>query len=77
MDSNGELSSSQYMVALVKLENNVFNLGDSNKSSESFDDIYESAFKSVKKTENFNSSSRMFSSAMGLIVSLVFTFARD
>ena len=75
MDSNGELSSSQYMVALVKLENNVFNLGDSNKSSESFDDIYESAFKSVKKTENLNGSSRMFSSVMGLIVSLVFTLA--
>ena len=52
LDSDGSLSSSQYMVALVRFENNMFNTA--NTSSKSFDDVYDSAMSTV--TDNF----RMF-----------------
>lgn len=45
LDSGGGLSSSQYMVALVRFESNLFNT--TNKSSSSFDSIYDSAFSDV------------------------------
>ena len=45
LDSGGELSSSQYMVALVRFESNIFST--TNKSSSSFDNIYDSAFSDV------------------------------
>lgn len=45
LESGGKLSSSQYMVGLVKFENNLFNTA--NTSSQSFDDIYDSAMSSV------------------------------
>ena len=45
LDSGGSLSSRQYMVALVRFESNLFNT--TNKSSSSFDSIYDSAFSDV------------------------------
>lgn len=45
IESGGNLSSSQYMVALVRFESNIFNT--SNKSDMSFDDVYDSAMSSV------------------------------
>lgn len=45
LDSGGSLSSSQYMVALVRFEENLFNT--SNTSTQSFDDIYDSAMSTV------------------------------
>lgn len=45
LDSGGKLSVSQYMVALVRFENNIFNT--TNTSSESFDDVYDSAMSTV------------------------------
>ena len=45
LDSGNGLSSSQYMVALVRFESNLFNT--TNKSSSSFDNIYDSAFSDV------------------------------
>lgn len=46
LDSGDGLLSNQYMVALVRFESNLFNT--SNISSNSFDDIYDSAFGTVK-----------------------------
>lgn len=53
LNSGGIVSSSQYMVALVRFEENLFNTN--NKSSKSFDDIYDSAMSDVtnKSTINF------------------------
>lgn len=45
LDSGGGLSSSQYMVALVRFGSNLFNT--TNKSSSSFDSVYDSAFSDV------------------------------
>lgn len=45
LESGGELSSSQYMVGLVRFENDIFNTA--NTSSQSFDDIYDSAMSTV------------------------------
>ncbi len=53
LDSGGSLSSSQYMVGLVRFESNLFNT--SNTSSQSFDDIYDSA-KSTVSDYSFNES---------------------
>ena len=53
MDSGGYLSSSQYMVCLVRFEKNLFNT--KNNSSKSFDDIYDSAMSTVNKEENHKS----------------------
>lgn len=49
LESGGELNSTQYMVGLVRFESNLFNT--SNKSTQSFDDIYDSAMSTVKKNE--------------------------
>lgn len=49
LDSDGNLSSSQYMVALVRFESNIFNTN--NTSSKSFDDIYDSAMSDVDDDE--------------------------
>lgn len=49
LDSKGMLSVSQYMVALVRFETNLFNT--SNKSDKSFDNIYDSAMKDAKSNE--------------------------
>ena len=60
LDSGGSLSSSQYMVALVRFESNIFNT--TNKSSSSFDSIYDSAFSDVTDSSysgnNSNSNSK-------------------
>lgn len=45
LDSGGNLSSTQYMVGLIKFEKNIFNT--SSKSTQTFNDIYESAFSDV------------------------------
>ena len=45
LDSGEGLSPNQYMVALVRFESNLFNT--TNKSSSSFDNIYDSAFSDV------------------------------
>lgn len=45
LESGGKLSSSQYMGGLVRFESNLFNT--SNTSSQSFDDIYDSAMSTV------------------------------
>ncbi len=45
LESGGKLSSSQYMVGLVRFESNIFNTA--NTSSQSFDDIYDSAMSTV------------------------------
>lgn len=50
LNSNGELSSSQYMVALVRFENNLFDTN--NTSSKTFDDIYDSAMSDISSLEN-------------------------
>lgn len=46
LDSEGLLSSSQYMVGLVRFESNLFNT--TNTSTQSFDDIYDSAMSTVE-----------------------------
>lgn len=45
LDSGGWLSSSQYMVALVRFESSLFSI--TNKSNISFDSVYDSAFSDV------------------------------
>lgn len=45
LESGGKLSSSQYMVGLVRFESNIFNTA--NTSNLSFDDIYDSAMSTV------------------------------
>lgn len=56
LNSGGALSSSQYMVSLVRFEKNLFNTN--NKSSKTFDDIYTSAMSNVtdKSTNSFRES---------------------
>lgn len=49
LDSGGALSSSQYMVGLVRFETNLFKT--TNSSSKSFDDVYDSAMSDVSKDE--------------------------
>lgn len=49
LESGGFLSTSQYMVGLVRFETNLFNT--SNSSSKSFDDIYDSAMSGVNPNE--------------------------
>ena len=49
LDSGGALSSSQYMVGLVRFETNLFKT--TNSSGESFDDVYDSAMSDVSKDE--------------------------
>ena len=46
--NGGYLSSSDYMVTLVRFESNLFDT--ENKSNKSFDDIYDSAFSDVKES---------------------------
>lgn len=53
LDSNGLLGSYEYMVALVKFENNLFNT--TNTSDKTFDTIKESAFSDVDDLEYKNS----------------------
>ena len=50
LESGGKLSSSQYMVALVRFETNLFNT--TNISDKSFDDIYDSAMNDVSDSSN-------------------------
>lgn len=62
LDSGGRLSSSQYMVALVRFQSNIFTT--SNTSNKSFDDIYDSAFSDVTDSdyiENQNISDGIYS----------------
>lgn len=54
LNSLGNLSSSQYMVALVRFQSNLFNT--TNKSDSSFDSVYDSAFNGVTNSGNGNSS---------------------
>ena len=49
LESGGKLSSSQYMVALVRFESNLFNT--TNISDKSFDDIYDSAMSDVNDSK--------------------------
>lgn len=49
LESGGFLSTSQYMVALVRFETNLFNTN--NESSKSFDNIYDSAMSGVNPNE--------------------------
>ena len=49
LDSGGALSSSQYMVGLVRFETNLFKT--TNSSGESFDEVYASAMSDVDKDE--------------------------
>lgn len=53
LDSGGSLSSSQYMVGLVRFESNLFNT--TNISNKSFDDIYDSAMSDVTDSSYTNS----------------------
>ena len=75
LDSGGELSSSQYMVALVRFESNIFNT--TNKSSSSFDNIYDSAFSDVtdpsysRNNSSNNSIYTNHSAKKGLLVELI------
>lgn len=48
LNSNGKLSSSQYMVALIKINNNLFTTN--NISSKSFEDIYNSNINDIQPT---------------------------
>lgn len=59
LESEKELSASQYIVGLIRFENNLFNT--SNQSSNSFDDIYDSAFSDVNDSsynQNNNSNAK-------------------
>jgi len=49
LESGGYLSTSQYMVSLVRFETNLFNT--SNSSNKSFDDVYDSAMSGVNPNE--------------------------
>lgn len=55
--SNGSLNSSDYIVALVKLDNNLFNTN--NKSYKSFEDVYNSAVSTVIDTPKSNYPTRI------------------
>ena len=69
LNSNGHLSPSQYMVALVRFESNLFNTN--NTSSKSFDDIYDSAMSDVDENEfESNDSDVSFGS---LIFTMIFS----
>lgn len=76
LDSGNGLSSSQYMVALVRFESNLFNT--TNKSSSSFDNIYDSAFSDVTDPNyngNNNSSTKenySFKELLSFIFSILF-----
>lgn len=71
LNSNGTLSSSQYMVALVRFESNLFNT--SNTSNKSFDDIYDSAMSDVDKNEFDNDSdSNLYKSFGSMIFTMIF-----
>ncbi|MGN1310731.1 MAG: DUF2207 domain-containing protein [Clostridia bacterium] len=71
LNSKGKLSSSQYMVALVRFESNIFNT--TNASSKSFDDVYDSAMSSVSN-DSFDGLS-LYCGICGIIVFgyLIFT----
>lgn len=58
LESGGDLASSQYMVALVRFESNLFNIN--NKSSKSFDDIFNSAMSDVTDSNESINFSLMF-----------------
>ena len=59
LDSKGKLSDSQYMVALVRFETNLFNT--TNISQESFDSIYDSAMKDEKSNRYANARNKITS----------------
>ena len=66
MDSRRKLQSWQYMVALVKFENNIFNT--SNVSEQAFDDIYESAMIGVDVEGTYDDADKLsFSEIIGII----------
>ena len=56
LNSNGKLSSLQYMVALVRFENNIFNTN--NKSSKSFDNIYDEAMSDVNELKDIEAANK-------------------
>ncbi len=66
LDSGGRLSSSQYMVGLVRFENNLFNT--SYTSSQSFNDIYDSAFSTVEDDNNLSFNSILFTPMLFILV---------
>jgi len=76
LNSNGYLSSSQYMVALVRFESNLFNIN--NISNKSFDDVYDSAMSDVDESElendseNISPGSIFFTMIFGILSMLVF-----
>lgn len=51
LETDGKLSNRQYMVALIKFEENMFNVSSS--SSQSFDEVYASAMLDAEKEEEF------------------------
>ena len=53
LDSNGSLPSYKYMVGLIRFEDNLFNTNST--SSQSFDEIYDSAFEGINKKSTKNS----------------------
>lgn len=76
LSSNGRLNSDQYMVGLIKFENNLFTT--SNISSKSFDDIYKSAMEDVNdnndKTEFMKKYIKERRKKENIILTVVFTF---
>ena len=56
LDSNGSLAVSQYMVGLIRFEDNLFKTA--NKSNESFQDVYDSAFSDVPDGDYNNTNNK-------------------
>lgn len=70
LKSDGQLSSGQYMVGLVRFEDNLFNT--SNKSSKSFDDIYDSAMSTVTNNDLWSKFRNIFGYVLIFIFVLLF-----
>lgn len=67
MNSNGVLSSSSYMTALIKIEKNIFN--SNNRINSNFNDIYEEAMSDVSDNKKNESSGN--SNFLSIIVILL------
>ncbi len=70
-ESDGHLSSNQYIVGLIRFESNLFNTN--NRIDSSFDDIYNSAFNDVKDLSNDTYEPHYsFGSILLILIALIF-----
>ena len=70
MNSNGTLSSYNYMTALIKIENNIFSTN--NKINRNFNDIYEEAMSDVSYDKKENSN--FLVNTLGIVLTVLIFF---